>query len=271
MLVDHDLSPSQARNLERATGAEVLDRSARDPRDLPAPRAQPRGAPAGRDRAALSTSRRACARRAAAQIARAAASAAKGAGESSARARSPQDPRPHRRAAPGARCDRARVRHAPQAPRRARHGRARRLHERGQVVWMRALTGSDVLVAGQAVRDARHHRARAAARDDAAHPRLRHRRLHQEAAARSRRELPLDARRGARRAICWSTWSTPPMPRSRRRSRSRARCWHDIGADESPALLVLNKADRLDARRARTPRRRIPRRAAALVARDNPT
>ena len=28
MLVDHDLSPSQARNLERATGAEVLDRSA---------------------------------------------------------------------------------------------------------------------------------------------------------------------------------------------------------------------------------------------------
>jgi GTP-binding protein HflX len=28
VLVDHDLSPSQARNLERATGAEVLDRSA---------------------------------------------------------------------------------------------------------------------------------------------------------------------------------------------------------------------------------------------------
>jgi GTP-binding protein HflX len=28
VLIDHDVSPSQARNLERATGAEVLDRSA---------------------------------------------------------------------------------------------------------------------------------------------------------------------------------------------------------------------------------------------------
>ena len=28
MLVDHDLTPSQARNLEKATGAEVLDRTA---------------------------------------------------------------------------------------------------------------------------------------------------------------------------------------------------------------------------------------------------
>ena len=28
VLVDHDISPSQARNLERATGAEVLDRTA---------------------------------------------------------------------------------------------------------------------------------------------------------------------------------------------------------------------------------------------------
>ena len=51
---------------------------------------------------------------------------------------------------------------------------------------------------GQALRDARHDGARAAAGDEAAHPRLRHRGLHQEAPARSRRLVPVDARRGAR-------------------------------------------------------------------------
>ena len=80
---------------------------------------------------------------------------------------------------------------------------------------MRALTGSDVLVEDKlfATLDTTVRALQPEAR--AARPRLRHGRLHQEAAARPRRELPLDARRGARRATCWCTSSTRPIPRSR--------------------------------------------------------
>ena len=90
--------------------------------------------------------------------------------------------------------------------------RARRLHERRQVVADARAHGQRRAGRRQALRHARHHRARAPARDAAAHPRLRHRRLHQEAAARSRRLV--SARRSTRRSRrrCCSTSSTPRTP-----------------------------------------------------------
>ena len=51
VLVDHDISPSQARNLEKATGVEVLDRRPSSWRFSP-PRPLARGQGAGRDRPA---------------------------------------------------------------------------------------------------------------------------------------------------------------------------------------------------------------------------
>src|SRR5580658_3894333 len=51
VIVDHEISPSQARNLERATGAQVLDRTGVIMEDLPSSCAQPRGEAAGGDRA----------------------------------------------------------------------------------------------------------------------------------------------------------------------------------------------------------------------------
>ena len=79
---------------------------------------------------------------------------------------------------------------------------------------MRALTSTDVYVADKLFATLDTTVRRLAAADRAADPRHRHRRLHQEAAARSRRLVPLDARRGRRRR--------PAAPRRRRRGR-RAR------------------------------------------------
>ena len=96
--VDHESSPSQARNLERATGAARARSHRRHRRDLPPPREEPRGAPPGGDRAAQLR------RAAAARVARRQGTPARARrGRGGARARSPQDPRSHRRAAGGAR------------------------------------------------------------------------------------------------------------------------------------------------------------------------
>ena len=212
----HALAGAQPRARDRRRGARP---HGGDPRDLPAPRAQPRGAPPGGDRAAQATWRRACARPAAAATARAAASAA----AAPARARASSSARKVRDRIAELRAELVSIEREAgtrrTAPERAADGRARRLHERRQVVLDARAHRKRRARRGQAVRDARHHRARAPPRDRPAHPRVRHGGLHQEAAPRPRRELPLDARRGARRRPAASTWSTPRTRPSRRRSR----------------------------------------------------
>ena len=263
VLVDHDLTPTQQRNLEKATGADVLDRTSvileifhrhartREARlqveiarlKYLAPRLREGAGGGDRVRGGIG---------------------GKGAGESCARARSPPDPRSHRRAA--------------RTSSRAIEGGAKTRRERrselptvalvgytnaGKSSLMRALTSDRGLRRRQAVRDARHDRAAPAAADRAADPRLRHGRLHQEAAARPRRVVPVDPRRGRRRR--------PPAPRRRRRatprcrtsSRSRARC-SARSAPISPSWLLLNKIDRVDAARPHAPRRALPRRHPAV-------
>jgi GTP-binding protein HflX len=228
VLVDHELTPSQARNLERATGAEVLDRTAvilaifqrhaksREARlqveiarlNYIAPRLREMGG--GRDREGGGIGGR-------------------GAGESA----SELDRRKVRDRIAELRAELAAI------EREAGVRRKRRAEQNtvalvgytnaGKSSWMRALTGSDVLVQdklfatlGTTVRALVSPGATARAR-------LGHGRLHQAPAARPRGELPLDARRGAR--------ERPARARGRRVG-SRAR-----------------GADRGDARGARADRR----------------
>ena len=210
VVVDHELTPSQARNLERATGAQVLDRTGRHRRHLPPPRAQPRGAAGGRDRPP--DVRRAPVARV---DGRQGAPARQGSRRGGDRARPAQDPRPHRRAARAARGHPEGAREpAPGAARSASRG-ARRLHERRQVVADACADGQPGARRGQALRHPRHDRARAAAGDQAARARLGHGGLHQEAPARPRRVVPFDPRRGAR--------GVAPALRGRRRGSRRTR------------------------------------------------
>ena len=222
---------------------------------------EPRGAPAGRDRAArVHRAAPARSRRAARS-----ASTGRGAGEAALELDRRQGPRPHRRAArASSRRSSANRTCAARSAREAPTRRARRLHQRRQVV-----------------ADARAHRqrgatsrtscsprstppcARSSPRAQAAHPGQRHRRLHQEAAARSGRELQVarSTRRSRRRSSCTS--STPPIPTWEASSRSRARCSREIGAGEVPTLLVMNKIDKLSPaqleRAPRAPPRRLVR------------
>ena len=134
VIVDHDLSPNQMRNLERATSAEVLDRTCvilsifqrhartREARmqveiaqlAYMAPRLRESNAGRDRQRGGIG---------------------GKGAGETALELDKPTHSRPHRGAAQRARASRARGRAAPHAPpsSRGQHSRARRLHERRQV------------------------------------------------------------------------------------------------------------------------------------------
>ena len=86
----------------------------------------------------------------------------------------------------------------------------------GKSSLMRALTGSQVLVEDKLFATLDTTVRALQPETQAAHPGLRHRRLHQEAAARSRRVVPVDARRGARGVA-------PPLRRRRRRSRPTRR------------------------------------------------
>jgi hypothetical protein len=52
ILIDHEISPSQAFNLAKEVGGEVMDRTDGDPGDLPPPRSLALCARAGRDRPA---------------------------------------------------------------------------------------------------------------------------------------------------------------------------------------------------------------------------
>ncbi len=253
--------PSQARNLERATGAEVLDRTAvilaifqrharsREARlqveiarlSYVAPRLRETGGGGDRQGGGIGGT---------------------GAGESAARARPAQGPRPHRRAArassPRSSASRGTRRRAPRAQ---PHRRARRLHERRQVVADARAHRQRRARRRQALRHARHHGARAPARDHAAHPRLRHGRLHQEAAARPGRVA--SARRSTRRATrtCCCTWRTRPTPRfpaqievtrevlgRDRRRRERRACWCSTRSTGStPTTRARSRADWPDA------------------------
>ena len=89
VVVDHELSPSQVRNLEKRDRRAGARSHRRHRRHLPPPRPQPRGAHAGRDRAA--EVRRAAAAGVGGPVG---APAGAGCGQLRARARSPQDPRP---------------------------------------------------------------------------------------------------------------------------------------------------------------------------------
>ena len=193
VIVDHEISPSQARNLERATGAQVLDRTgvimeifhrhahSREAKlqveiaRLKYVVAAPAGVVGGR--------------RAAAGLRR---------GRVRSRSRSPQDPRSPRGAERAAGGYPARQRPASVRASRSAPGRAGRIYERREVVAHACAHGQRGAGRGQALRDARHDGARAEAGDEAARARLGHGRVHQEAAARSRRVVPIHACRGAR-------------------------------------------------------------------------
>ena len=75
-----------------------------------------------------------------------------------------------------------------------------------------------------AVRDARSDRAPPASAGRHAGGARRHGRLHPRAAARSRRGIPVDAARGARRATCCCTWSMPAIRVATNTSRRSTRC-----------------------------------------------
>ena len=118
------------------------------------------------------------------------------------------------------------------AAQRAADGRARRLHERRQVVADARADQHRRLHRRQAVRDARHDGAPARAADRSADPRHRHRRLHQEAAARSRRVVPLDARRGRRRRSAAPRRRRQPIRRIADQLAVTREVLAEIGADE---------------------------------------
>jgi GTP-binding protein HflX len=243
VLVDHDLTPSQAKNLENATGAEVIDRSgvilaifqrharSREARlqveiarlTYLAPRLRETGL--GQDRQGGGIG-------------------GKGAGESSAEL----DRRKIR--------DRiAELRQELAAIERESSTRRKRRSERGRVAlvgytnagkssWMRALTGSEVLVQDKlfATLD-----TTVRALQPATTPRILVsdtvgfiKKLPHDLVASFRSTL--DEARECDLLVHVVDASDPAFPSQIEVTRE---VLHDIGADESPALLVLNKADRL--------------------------
>ena len=220
------------RNLERATGAEVLDRTTVI-LEIFHRHARTREARLQVEIARLSYlaprlreangGRRSRARRRRRQ----------GRGRDRARARSPAHPRPHRRAA---RTSSRTIEREAETRRSARRsetadGRARRLHQRRQVVAdARADAATTVYVADKLFATLDTTVRALVPETEPRDPRHRHRRLHQEAAARSGRVVPLHARRGEARPTCCCTWSTPRTPRFAISSRSRARCSREIDA-----------------------------------------
>jgi GTP-binding protein HflX len=243
VLVDHDLSPSQARNLERATGAEVLDRTAvilsifqrhartREARlqveiarlAYQAPRLRETGGGGDRQRGGIG---------------------GKGAGESNLEL----DRRKIRDRIAELREELASIEQEA-GVRRKRRSEAATVAlvgytNAGKIVVDARADGRRGVRRGQALRDARHHRARARARDAAAHPRLRHGRLHQKAAARSRRLVPLHARRGARGALLLHVLDAAD-PAFRAQFEVTRTVLRELEADDAPSLVILNKIDKV--------------------------
>ena len=250
VLVDHDITPSQARNLERATGAEVLDRTAvilaifqrharsREARlqveiarlAYMAPRLRESGG--GKDRQGGGIG-------------------GKGAGESQLEL----DRRKVRDRIAELRRELAAIEKDAATRRRRRadaaDGGHRRLHQRRQVVadarpdrqrrcWS-PTSSSPPSTPPCAPCSRRPSRASWSATRSASSRSCR--------TIWSPRSAPRSTRRARRRCCCTS--STPPTPPSRRRSRSPQQVLAEIDAADVPRLLVLNKIDQLDeARRA---------------------
>jgi GTP-binding protein HflX len=244
VLVDHDLTPSQARNLERATGAEVLDRSAvilaifqrharsREARlqveiarlSYVAPRLREAG---GRDRQGGGIGGR-------------------GAGESALEL----DRRKLRDRIAELRAELAGI-ERDSGTRRKRRGELRTVAlvgytNAGKSSWMRALTGSGVLVEDKlfATLD-----TTVRALQPETNPRIlvsdtvgfiQH--LPHDLVASFRSTL--DEAREGDLLVHVVDAADPAFPRQIEVTRE---VLADVGADESPRLLVLNKADRLDA------------------------
>ena len=250
MIVDDDLSPRQARNLEKTIGVRVIDRTELI-LDIFALRAQQRdGARAGRARA---DGVRAPAPEAAVD---ATSGREVGSGKAGIGSRGPGekqleiDRRLVRQRIRDLKQRRRRDAGAPRAP----DARARPLRSpsclvgytnAGKSTLMHALTGADVLVEDRlfATLDTT-TRAWEVAPGPQGVP-LRHRRLHPRPAAPPRRLVPRHARGGALRR--------PPAPRRRRR-RPRGRSQHvavveetlsEIEAGAVPRLAVLNQVDRV--------------------------
>ena len=117
----------------------------------------------------------------------------------------------------------------------------------GKSTLLNALTGARRVGRRPAVRDARSDDARVRARRQAL-PRHRHRRLHPSSADAARRRVRGDARGDARRRPRAARGRRVPSrgAAGARRSRAVHAVLAEIGADDIPVELVLNKADLLD-------------------------
>ena len=240
MIVDHEISPSQARNLERATGAQVLDRTgviveifhrhahSREAKlqveiarlKYVAPRLRESSGGGGRQQghgageSDLELDRRKIRDRIA---------------ELKAHWRAIQRDSDERRSA---RRDQLRV---------ALVGYT----NAGKSSLMRALTGSEVLVADKLFATLDTTVRALQPENAAAHPGLRHGRLHQEAAARPGRVVPLDARRGAG-SLAAAVRRRRLRSDLRGAARGQPQRAAEIGADAVPSRLLLNKIDRVE-------------------------
>ena len=248
ILVDHALSPSQERNLEKLTGRRVLDRNGLI-LDIFAQRARSlegklevelaqlkhiatrlvRGwthlerqkggiGMRGPGETQLETDRRLIGQR----VTRADASGSR---------RSSSSARPVARRAPRSRCRRSRssATRTPASPRCSA-----------------ALTGADAYVADQLFATLDPTVRRITLPGGTAGRGRRHGRLHSRAAARAGGGVPVHSDGGARSDACCCTSSTRAIRAATSTSRRSNGVLAEIGAGELPQILVYNKIDRLD-------------------------
>ena len=196
VIVDHNLTPVQLRNMEKGTDCRVIDRTQLI-LDIFATHARtPRRPAASRARAAKLSA--AAPHRHAAKNSRAwAAASARAARRTKTRNRPPPHSRPRQQNQASHRNRSPPTHHAPpRAPSRAaRHGRAGRLHERRKIHALQrahALRRPHLL---ENVRDARSHDSRRAPSVAPPRPAFRHGRFSARSSARSDRRFPRHARR----------------------------------------------------------------------------
>ncbi len=218
------------------------------PRNLPPPRALPRCARAGGDRAPAATWRRACARRRSWPGRKGGSAAASAAAAPASRTPSWTSARS---ATASPNCSRKSPRWMSSARRSARGGRSSQglasvalvgYTNAGKSTLMRALTGSEVLVANKLFATLDTTVRALQPESSAARAGQRHGRLHQEPAARAGRLVQVDARRGAR---CLAAAPRHRRQRSRLRTADRGHRQgaDEIGAQDVPRLRVFNKID----------------------------